>query len=806
VRRVCRLPGEDRADFARKVARLREHFERFNVDTAYLCQWIMGLRKQYGDGDNNPASFGTLGDFILEPSLEGASADEKTRDRWRLHVFDDVAGYRRVSTLDDRPIPASLRAAMGQAAAALPGQAEKNDNVVRLFARLRTLEPQHRLVLLKSAAEWIVARYLRGVENWRRGHKAWSDEKADWEKARPQLTTVIREKYTTVYKQLKDPKRDDQPGLRKKNPRICPYERLKQNIDNCCYAGRTGHDPLCWKYHEFVKAQKVKDPTFNDKRFFEDAQKFAKYCAKNGVHNPSNVFLSPQAANALFADAPQQARTDHLNRFKRNWAAYLQAVNVTASTAVEKGCLPHCAKLGEKFEKSACTWNPHTKYCLEYKRALTNPDNGLDDADLALEPVYREWRRDFLAGPRKPEFRYPCARDLPMPKVFGDSFFEVDFDRSVLRLRLDDMKQGEWIEFGFIHWPRDYSPSREQIKSMVTSIHINFVSPSRVRAGFRFDVEHKQSRFAVSQDELDDLRSKTFPRRAHDQQFIDAARKRLLETFEGDPAKDLRILSIDMGMSGAHAALYLGTRHLHDVAIPIHKFDKLYTDVPVVFAHKKDNEGNVTPDARGLRKEHVGLHLKCIADGASKIAMTRQRDTENPAQAPLDSDFRGLKRHIRWMIRDWARLNAKQIIGIAEEHRCDVIVFESLRGGGSPDYHKIGDDAERQKAERVIYAYGQVRRKVTEKAVERGMRTVTAPYHKSSQVCHACGTLQENHGLWEKNKRQKKFACEQCKRVTDSDANAARVLTRVFLGEINLPDPRSEQRGPKVLTTPSRPR
>ena len=69
----------------------------------------------------------------------------------------------------------------------------------------------------------------------------------------------------------------------------------------------------------------------------------------------------------------------------------------------------------------------------------------------------------------------------------------------------------------------------------------------------------------------------------------------------------------------------------------------------------------------------------------------------------------------------------------------------------------------------------------------------TVPYFKSSQVCSACGAVQENAGLLRKNKQKRKFVCERCEKECNSDANAARVLARVFWGEIDLPDPRVEK-------------
>jgi hypothetical protein len=799
VRRLCRSPHEGSAEFKQKISRIHVHFEQFNVDTSELCQWLMGLRKRYSEsckkrGDTvNPASFGPLADFLLEPSLDDEATDEAQRDRWRLHVFDDVAGFRNCRSLENAPLPQQLRDAMEEAAAVRPLHDSKNSNGYKLFERLRTLEPQHRLVLLKSAAEWIVARYQRGVENWVRQHDEWQKEKLEWETQHPNLTEAVRDQFTNVYRQLKDPEREDMPGLRKKNPRICLYERMRGNRDNCIYAGQKGHGPHCWKYQEFVRDQRKRNKKFNPEHFASNAKKYI------GFRSSKN---SQRAAlDRLFEEEPRCR-----SWFKDAWDAYLRDMELNEQTVVGRGCLPHCAKIGDTYDKSKCEWNPHTHYCLEYNRALDNPNNAFDADTINLEKDYREWRRFYLAGPRKPAFKYPSSRDMPMPKIFGDGFYEVDFDRSKLRLRLDDMSAGEWVEFSFIPWPRKYKPSRKQVKNMVTSVHLNFVG-TRARAGFRFEVPHAESRFACTQDELDELRSRAFPRQAQDQKFLDAAREKLTKSFNGDPESELRILAVDMGMGGAHATVYEGKVHQVDLPIPIVKVNKSYVELPtkldknpkdekmrgpLQMATDPEDQGRII-DTRGLRKEHVGRHLKAIGEGATVIAEKRRKDTDDPLQTLRDSDFRGLKRHIRWMIRDWVRVNAKQMIDLAAHHRCHVIVFESLRGSRRPDYDKLGTDSDRQKAERILYAYGQVRRKVTEKAVERGMRVVTAPYHKSSKVCHKCGKLQEAESEWRKNKKKRKFKCEheQCSnKNSNSDANAARVLARVFWGDITLPPPK----------------
>src|SRR5260370_37103716 len=113
------------------------------------------------------------------------------------------------------------------------------------------------------------------------------------------------------------------------------------------------------------------------------------------------------------------------------------------------------------------------------------------------------------------------------------------------------------------------------------------------------------------------------------------------------------------------------------------KIDQCYPGIREIL--KKDEQRkpptkfDAKTDWRGLRKEHVGHHLGQLMEGAAKIAQSRQDEDSNPT-ALREHDFRGLTRHVRWMIRDWARHNAAQIIAAAEAYRCELIVFESLRG------------------------------------------------------------------------------------------------------------------------------
>jgi IS605 OrfB family transposase len=144
------------------------------------------------------------------------------------------------------------------------------------------------------------------------------------------------------------------------------------------------------------------------------------------------------------------------------------------------------------------------------------------------------------------------------------------------------------------------------------------------------------------------------------------------------------------------------------------------------------------------------------------------------------------------MIRDWARLNASQIIQAAENHGVDLIVFESLRGFKAKGYEKLEQEEKRRLA---FFAYGRVRRKVKEKAVERGMRVVTVPYLESSQHCWSCGKKQEDLRKLRENKKIRRFKCEFCSNKCDSDVNAAGVLAKVFWGDIVLPTEETRRRG-----------
>lgn len=748
VRGLRRIYDESREDFKCKVLRLRRQFEQFNINASEICQWLMALRPGGKKGCDATKDFW---EFFLEPERFLKEEDKDESDRYRRMVFDVAAGLEAESSITNaglcQPVMESVREA---------AKLSLTPTARTLFKRLSVLDTSHRQVLLKAAAEWIVARYLRGYQNWERQHEEWVKEKAEWEKEHLGLPESIREEFNGIFKGLK---------IRSKRPRLCTWERLKAGKDNCEYAGeaigKKRHSILCVKYKKFLDSygrESGAGKNFNKKYFVENAKDYIKLRrASRGTNDVAMERFLRQHPNARW--------------FPQAWEAYLKALEINEQTVLEGGGeLLHCVKFGADQE---CQYNKHTNECQEYRKCLEKRPN-LQESEV----VYREWRGEYLSGPAKPSFQYPSPRRLPTPKIFGRGYFREDFVNSVLELRLDDKGEGEFERFGFAPWPRDYQPQPQDTE--ITSVHVNFVG-TRARAGFHFKVQHKESRFVVSQDEIDELRSRKYPRQAQDQQFLDEARKRLLESFHGDAERELRILAVDLGTLGGGAVVFEGRYFKKSEPLKIIKIDRIYDKLPT---QDKTAEQSKLPEElkklkeKGLSKEHVGRHLESWAGGEKEIAERRGKSGIG------EYDMRRLSLHVRWMIRDWVRLNTSQIIETAERNKVDLIVFESMRGFRAPGYDKLDEDKKRRLA---FFAHGRIRHKVREKAVERGMLVVTVPYLKSSQFCVKCGKEQQDKKAWKENKWKHVFHCEICGHKANSDENAAGVLGRVFWGEIELP-------------------
>lgn len=177
VRALQPLRGQARDTFKQNARRLRRHFEQFNADVAGLCQWLIRFRPEAKRTIEGAQPFW---EFFLEPEKFGVEPDETGQDRRRLEAFETAVGWRDPSSLASPSSPPALRSSV-LAVASIP-----LSNAARtLFARLQNYRRPHRTVLLKAAAEWIVAKYVRVYENRRR-------QREEWEKERLSGRAVIR--------------------------------------------------------------------------------------------------------------------------------------------------------------------------------------------------------------------------------------------------------------------------------------------------------------------------------------------------------------------------------------------------------------------------------------------------------------------------------------------------------------------------------------------------------------------------------------------------------------------------------------
>jgi IS605 OrfB family transposase len=758
VRGLQRLPNQDKAEFNKNVLGLRRHFEQFNLNVAELCQWLISFKPE------NPGSVcetKLFWEFMLEPENFCPDTYDRGPDWLRHEIFVLAAGWRTFEDIKAHNMPESLFESI-KIASSKP----RSKTAEALFIRLKSLEASHVMVLLKSASEWLSTRYVRQSENWKQNEQEWQKKKAAWEDKHPELTPAIRDKYNAIFVEL---------GISEKRPHVCSWKKLSENKDNCDWAGERknigdkwiSHSDLCIKYHEFARKLRSKQR----QHFVDNANQYLE------LRRRYPQWTRDMAMNGLFKNVPL-AR----NWFRNAWTNYLNALNILETTILENysGHLPHCEKLSDE-----CVFKKHTDNCRRYKLLLGEK---LSNQERELEETYREWRREFLAPPNKPFLRYPSAQKLPTPKLFGRGYYDLDFTRHVVKLRLDDMPADNFVSFGFKPWPRGYDKKPGEIN--ITSVHVHFIG-TRARVGFRFAVPHSDSRFSVSQDKIDELRSGGFPGKSQDQEFLNEARQRLLDGMNENQKSALRIMAVDLGTHRAAAAFFTGCIFNKAKLLKLKKIDLLTEPkTDTTKPEKLSADEKKIQREKGLTQHHVGKHFETLEARTKEIISKRQ----NMKMAPSDDtpdivgdhDLRHLTSHIRRMIRDWVRLNARQITELAEEENVDLIVFESMRGFRAPGYDKLDLKKKRRLA---FFAYGQIRRKVAEKAVERGMRVITVPYFKSSQICAQCGRSQNDKNKLRDNKWKQSFQCEfsDCNYKTHSDENAARVLGRVFWGEITLP-------------------
>lgn len=622
-----------------------------------------------------------------------------------------------------------------------------------------------------------------------------------------------------------------QRAIRSSRPRICTLERMQGGLNNCEHNGeRCGdirHGPLCVKYFSnfepLLKARPaVKDAKDPGKAFGEAKRSFAplaqSYLAARAqgraegaamaqVKESERASVRRRASKGKEGKPPEQtelrtkvelAKFDAAWNFNEDWAKYLTALGITDGTAVRSfrdagNTLPHCTD--RKGVDRQCHFNPHTELCRAYKRVSADLAPLLREKLISLEKDYREWRVSYRRAPKRPQFNYPSAKLLPMPKIFGAGYWLAHFGDSTVTLTLET---GEQLKFGFTPWPKKsgkkpYSPQppKDKVvssfdKDIFTSIHVYFVG-TRPRIGFRFEVPHAPGRIAFSQDAIDELRSRKYPRAHQDRKFLQEARQCVLENFASgaDAAQnELRVLAVDLGQVAAAYALFVGKKFKDQPSgrLEIVKLENLKEQYPVVRAE----DGTQEPDySRGLNKEHVVRHLNHAAKVASRVRTWRNKKfgEDDPKAEVGEHDQRGRFRHVSRMMQDWVRLNVRRIIEKAEGLKADVIVLDSSRRPMVP----ARDNPDLTQKQRKAYrAFGQIRHKLREKAVERGMRVLMVPEGRTSEACHQCGQPG--------NTKQKKARIFKCKNPNcavhkagtfDSEINAALVLGRVFWGEID---------------------
>ncbi len=377
-----------------------------------------------------------LWEFLIGSGKHESATDDPAYDRQRLNAFE-----RAFLGTSDHTIPREV-----QAAAEYVSDLPLTTSGQRLLERWRTLNWSHRMILLKSCAEWVFSRYERGIENYNRQIKLWRTEKREWETKNSDLTMEACAHFDRVFSEL---------GITSRNPRICSWDRLKGQKDDCEYAGEflkgRNHSALCVNYSRFLEGLDKR----HRKHFPGNAQLYLET-------RQQKAELSWEQAMEIALKGIPQARV----WFPNAWKRYTR--DVISEKAIREehgGLLPHCQEFNNR-----CAWNVHTEQCGLYRSSLA----ALPEEIRQQEAAYRRWRGNGYAWPpRKPVFQYPSAGSLPMPKLFGRDFFEIDFTRSVVRLRLD--VRGNTSSTDLRRGPASTSRSRMKHKSPV------FTFPSRER-------------------------------------------------------------------------------------------------------------------------------------------------------------------------------------------------------------------------------------------------------------------------------------------------------------------------------------
>ncbi|MFN3821910.1 MAG: zinc ribbon domain-containing protein, partial [bacterium] len=521
---------------------------------------------------------------------------------------------------------------------------------------------------------------------------------------------------------------------------------------NCLYAGKIWkskrHSLLCVKYFRFIdKISQYK--TFQKwsreikKEFPEHAEHYLQKRKDNSTYSIDQYCLDlKREHNKIRSWVPEV------------WNSYKKEMGLEEEYLLNHAQLPHCKKPSDD-----CTHNPHTDKCVKYRKLIIEKGMTKEEWELDREnDGYREWRKSFLTPPKRPVISYPSARKGGS-LIFGKGFFKVDWEQSMVGLRLFDYRSRyEFIWLGFKPWPKNYRfpiPSTDNL----TSVCINVVG-TRLKVGFAFRISLNPSRFTFTQDELDRIREKQYPPKPDEYRFPAEVREFILKGFTGQP-EQLKLVAVDVGDKKACAVLYEGTEFQKSAHLKILKLDKTLNALDI-----DEKAQDAISKKRGLTLEHLSKHIEQYRKKQKEIA--QHRSEKSPSRTPplRSGDLRELSLHMRWMVEDWARHHASQIVRQAKQWQADLIVLESLRGFSPPGYDQLNEKKKRRLA---FFAFGKVRTRVKQQAEELGMRVVTAPYKMSSQVCSSCGKKINNKSQWEKNKSRGFFHCEYCQNKFNSE-------------------------------------
>jgi putative transposase len=147
--------------------------------------------------------------------------------------------------------------------------------------------------------------------------------------------------------------------------------------------------------------------------------------------------------------------------------------------------------------------------------------------------------------------------------------------------------------------------------------------------------------------------------------------------------------------------------------------------------------------------------------GSNRRAKTRLAVAKLRAQ---DSDRR----------KDWAEKTSTRLVRAYDVIALEALQIRQMTHSPKGTRERPGRNVRRKAAlnRRILASgWGQVGRRIKEKAEASGVRVIEVPAAFTSQTCAACG-----HVAWENRKSQAVFHCRACRHEANADVNAAIVI------------------------------